>query len=1793
MNKKLISIVKASVLVFLASVTASCNLVQKQAATSDAFEYPAEVRANDPITFRLADTVSFKGTAEMIAKNISITPKVGFDVQMLNSQTVSLIHKEPLAYNASYKVSVNLGKVSNAKLGTKSFKVKTLNPVFNYSCGKLSMYKDKEDQYYIKGSVETSEPIDSALIQKGMSVSASGVSVIWNHSKDGKSHSFTLHKIASSLDPYTLSIVFDYPAFDPSAPRKYEYNVPAKGMFIVIDEEIVTEPYHIEVAFSSALDKKQAFKDVVSAPNGGKLKFMVETNKLSIYPSKRAEDVQLLKISKLLKNSKGELLGEDWSKEFKIPSESPYVKFVSKGTILPSTNGMKVYFQSINYAKVEVRVKKIFENNILQYLQSSNLNQAEAYNIDQVAKIVADTTFALDEPSSLKLRNLNTYGLDVSELIKPSKGAVYKVEIRGVDKLAEIQGYYWESDYYFGSYSDYEQRTINILSSDLGIIAKGSDNGGYTFFVTDIITAKPVSGAKIWVYDRVNQLIGEGSTSGEGKCTLKFTDDKPFTAIATYGNDKVYIKMEEGLALSLSNFEVDGTAVKKGQKGFIFGERGVWRPGDDIYLTFISMLSDGMLPSGHPVTAVLKNPHDQVIQTIVNNKGSNGMYAFKFKTAQDAPTGNWTVSVTAGGQTYVKTVKIETVKPNKLKMDFSTDEEIMPASKMSGKMEVSWLTGNPGRNLKVTIGATITKGATAFKKYKDYSFEDDSRSFSSGNYTLATGQTDENGFYSFSSYFQDPSIFPGFMNMVLESTVYEPSGDFSTESYSRILSPYTKYVGIKVPEETNEWGGKFLDITKKHTFNLVAVNKEGNTVSSSKLEVEVYKMGWSWWWGSSSSQSLAMYSRDSYNKPYKILNVPLKGGVGSFELGFDKNESGFYFFRVVDPSGGHSASAVAMVQNNYSTELSGGSDGAARLQTSLDKEKYNAGETAQLTIPSTAGAQALVCLEKGEEMFKSFWIACTGDKTVIPIPLTGEMAPNIYASVTLVQPHNSSSNDAPIRMFGVQRILVEDPASHLYPVISVADEVRPESEVSISVSERDGRKMSYVIALVDEGLLNLTRFKTPDPWKAFYATEALGVRTWDLYNMVIGAYGAKMERLFAIGGGDDGLSSGPVSAKAQRFTPVSLFLGPFTIGANKTASHKIQIPPYIGSLRAMVVATDGRAQGFGEKDVAVRKPLMVQATLPRVIGTDEDVRVPVTVFAMKSGLGQVNVKLEVNDAFTIVGNSSQSVTVNAEGEEMVYFNIKASSVEGLGKLKVSASCTADNASEAIEIDVRDPNPYTSVSKVILLNGGEKSFIQFALAGRAGTNTAKIEASTLPPVDLDYRLDYLTEYQHSCIEQLVSCVFPFLYLSDLTEVSPEKAAESENSIKSAISRLPAFSTSSGGFTYWPQADSGISFWGTVYAAHFMICARQKGYAVPASLLKSALGYIRTRSAREDDSSLERAYAFYVLALGGEAPRGAMNRLRENAASLSIAAQWYLAAAYTADGKKDIASELVSRLSVASSSAVKSNAFSYSFDSKERVLSSAAFVYIALGESAKAFEAVRALSLLMNDRNYWMSTQSTAWALNAIAAYSAGQETSGVDVAVNAGDKIGKFELKGDKSFMQKEIKGVADIKGEGVLTLPLEIVNNTSSATYVVVSSKGVPEKGLERDVSNGLAITVSYQNAAGFPIDPSSLEQGTDFTIKVKVRNTNTLTDYTNLVLTQIFPSGWEYKRDRWDGYYQDFRDDRAYTYFNLRRGNEITFTTRASATYAGRFYLPSVSCEAMYDGAVNGAARGQWCEVR
>ncbi|MBP5720290.1 MAG: alpha-2-macroglobulin, partial [Bacteroidales bacterium] len=760
---------------------------------------------------------------------------------------------------------------------------------------------------------------------------------------------------------------------------------------------------------------------------------------------------------------------------------TPEIKLISKGTILPSTGKMDLLFSSCGYAGARFRVRKVFTSNILQFMQYDSYEAR--YNLFRVARTVADTTVVLGSTDAPHIRVLRNYALSLDELIKPEPGAIYHVEIRGTEPLEEEEDY-WDSDTYFGDYDTYDDRNTFLLASDVVLIAKGG-NDKWDIFACDVLSGAPLKGVRVKLYDSVLQELGKGVTDKDGR--VSFPADG-YGLFVTASSDKgaAYLALKNEKSLSTSNFDVSGKSSAGALKAYLFGERGVWRPGDTLHISMITMTEGEELPIGHPVVAELRNPDGQVVRSCTVKNDGTHIYHFPFVTDADAPTGPWMVVAKVGAQSFYKSVKIETVKPNKLDVSLVFEDQwLVPKSSCEGTLTVKWLYGAPGSGLKVNGDVELTNARTAFKGYEDFDFKDDSRGFTSQSRYYRDMLTDENGQVTLSTNMDlRGEGVPGMLDISFTMRAFEPSGEFSTGVSTFKMSPFDVYVGMKIDKDRTGWGEEYLKIGKQHKFEIATVGPDGKPVSVNDLHVEVYRVDWSWWWNSSSQ--IASYMSGKSKERYFDKHITAAGGKGSFTYDWSDAPDGLYFIRVSDENGGHATSMLCEAYENYSGAAQD-SDAAVKLAISANKDKYSVGETAKLVIPSSAGSRALVSLEKGGRLLDTRWVECSEGSTEIKVPVTSDMLPNVYAFVTLVQPHATSLNDAPIRLYGVQNLNVEDPASHLVPELDIPADVKPETELKFKVKEKNGKAMSYIVALVDEGLLGLTSYKTPDAWKEFYS----------------------------------------------------------------------------------------------------------------------------------------------------------------------------------------------------------------------------------------------------------------------------------------------------------------------------------------------------------------------------------------------------------------------------------------------------------------------------------------------------------------------------------------------------------------------------------------------------------------------------------------------------------------------------------------------------------------------------------
>jgi len=1756
----------------------------------------------------------------------------------LDRRTVEFRPAGRLKSGQIYEASFFLSKLFEVPkdLQTLKYSFQVIPQNYELSIDNVRTYvKTELARQKIEGTINTADFAENEAVEKMVAAQQEGRSlkITWTHAPGGKQHSFVVEDVQRKEVASKVMLSVSGKSLDISHEEDKEIEIPSLSDFKVTNVSVDQgSNQRVVIQFSDPLSENQNLEGMISMSEAGTLDFEIKDNEISVFPPVRQKGSRTLTIEAGIRNVLNYKMPNGGTYNVAFEQLVPAVRFTSNGTILPSSDGLVLPFEAVNLRSVEVQVVKIFENNILQFLQVNDFDGNQ--ELRRVAKPVYKKVISLENAGITDLGKWNRFTLDLARLINAEPGAIYQVRINirkdfvayacdgeqnneeaksfdqeNFEDEGERENSYWDSyeTYYYGEGYDWQQRDNpcnaayytgeknikrNVIASDLGLIAKRGGDGSTVVAVNDLKTTKPISGVEVEIYDYQQQVIGTAKTNSDGIATIT-SKKNPFVLIAKSGAQRGYLKLQDGESLSLSNFDVGGEQIKQGIKGFLYGERGVWRPGDSLYLSFILEDKMKLIPAAHPVVFELQNPQGQVTSRIVRSSSENGFYNFATATSTDAPTGYWTGRVKVGGTEFTQPIRIESVKPNRLriKLDFGVDKITTDNGELKGSLQVDWLHGAPGKNLKTQFDVTLTKGETKFARYPDFSFEDPSKTFSSESKTIFEGFTDATGHATINTSIGTENESPGVLNAIFRGKAFEESGNFSIDNFSIPFYPYSSYIGIRPPLGDKARGMLLTDTAQR--VEVVTIDANGNPVSHRNIQMNLYKINWRWWWDGSSEDNVN-FMTGQYSEPIASGLINTTNGKGEWSFKVKYPEWGRFLIRATDPESGHTTAKIVYIDwPGWAGRARNESSGATMLSFSSDKPVYNAGEKATLTIPGSDNGRALISIENGSRVVKTFWLETKTGDNKFSFEVDENMTPNVFVNVTMLQPHSQTINDLPIRMYGVIPIQVENAETHLNPVITMPDVLEPGQEVTIKVSEQANRKMTYTLAMVDEGLLDLTHFKTPDAWNRFYAREALGVKTWDLYDQVMGSFGGRIERLLAIGGDGDAAAKEDDS-KSNRFKPVVKFFGPYTLSGG-SKEHKFTMPQYIGSVKTMLVAGYEGAYGKTDKATPVRKPLMVLATLPRVLGPEENVKLPVTLFASEKSISNVTVSVKVSGPVTLSNGASRTVNFSGIGDMTTDFDLAVKGATGFAKIEVTATSGNYKSTDVIEIEIRNPNPPVSKVQEVILEPGKNWSAQLAPVGIAGTNSATLEVSSLPPVNLGQRLKYLIQYPYGCIEQTTSSVFPQLFLANIKQLTDAEKSSIQKNVSAGVERLKSFVQRDGGFSYWPGGEDSDS-WGTTYAGHFLTEAEAKGYFVPRDMLKRWKKYQRSKAQawrknqEYSSSELNQAYRLYTLALAGDADLGSMNRLRETA-SLPPVAGWMLAAAYAKAGQPEAAKKLIANLST-NVRPYQEMAYSYGSDLRDKAVILETLTL--LGDRAKGFELLKELSTSLNNDNYWMSTQTVAWCLKSIGNFAGAEQ---------------KGEMKFKYTYNGKDVSAgtglfVAQVNlpMEGAKSNSINFTNESKGILFVRVITEGTPARGQEESASSNLSMTVTYADTDGNAVDPTQLEQGKEFVATVSIVNPGARGIYKNMALKQIFPSGWEINNLRLAGAedklnsdiptYQDIRDDRVYTYFDIAANQRKTFKVLLTASYAGTFYLPAVSCEAMYDHSIYTREKGQVISV-
>ena len=1796
---------------------------------------------------------------ELKENPFSFSPSLKGKAYWVSNNTIEFVPEEgTLKPGSLYECTFQLGKFVEVDKKLKefnfSFRVQERN--FTLSIEPLPITDAQPDEINIKGEICFSDIVKKEEVEKILTV------------KDGNNKSypveiiptdnltryqFCINQIPRDTEDYQLTITANGSPARIDQTQSEEVLIPAKDSFRFLSATRIDEPENgIEVVFSAPLSDTQDLKGLIEIPELSSSVFQIKENRVFIYFEANQLSKLTLNIHEGVKSSQGKTLGTSHSISFSEINLKPQVEMLTTAAILPDSKSLIIPFRAVNLYAVDLSVIRIFENNVLMFMQTNSL--ASANELRRSGRLVYKKTLWLGKDTSKDIHNWENYSIDLAGLIRQEPGAIYRVilsfrqeysaypcggvdnqEIKFADNntpdglmkvsgsaLSEADEAVWDTPeayyYYNGGTMDWSvyrwkerdnpchpsyymnsdrAAACNVFASNLGMIVKRNSLNKLWIAVSNILDTNPVGKAQVTVYNFQLQPIEKGETNGEGFVEIS-SKGTPFIVVAEAEKQKAYVRVVDGEEQSVSRFDVGGKEIQKGLKGFIYGERGVWRPGDTLHISFILEDREKRIPDKHPVALEIYNPKGQFYTKMISTQGMNGFYTFDVPTQAGDPTGLWNAYIKVGGTTFHKGLRIETIKPNRLKINLTLPKILQSTDKnVTVPLASAWLTGATASKLKAKVEMSLSKVNTQFKNYGQYIFNDPATDFTTIKTDVFDGILNAEGKAGVTLKVPAATNAPGMLNATFTTRVFEPGGDASIYTQSIPFSPFVSYVGINL----NQPKGKYIETDKDHVFDIVTVNSQGQPVNRSNLEYKIYRISWSWWW-ENSDESFGTYINNSSITPVASGKLQTSGGKTTFKFRVDYPSWGRYLVYVKDKDSGHATGGTIYVDWPESRGRSNKTDpsGIKMLTFSLDKDSYEIGETATAIIPAAAGGRALVSIENGSSVLHREWIEVTNEgDTKYTFEITPEMTPNVYLHISLLQPHAQTINDLPIRMYGIAPVFVTNRQTVLQPQIQMPEVLRPETDFNVTVSEKSGKPMTYTLAIVDDGLLDLTNFKTPDPWNEFYSREALGIRTWDMYDNVLGTSAGAYSSLFSVGG-DATLK--PADAKANRFKPVVKFIGPFYLEKGRQQTHTLKLPMYVGSVRAMVVAGQGGAYGNAEKTAFVRTPLMLLSTLPRVLSIQEEITVPVNVFAMEKQVKNVTVSLQASGGgVQIEGSHQQSLTFNRPGDQLVFFTLKTGNKTGKATIKLTASGGGQQTKETIEIEVRNPNPIVTLRSSEWIETGQNKELSYQLGSLSANNQIKLEVSRIPSVDISRRFDFLYNYQHHCTEQLTSKALPLLFIAQFKTIDTREAEKIKANVQEAIRQIYARQLPNGGFVYWP-GNAVADEWISSYTGMFLTLAQEKGYAIHANVLNKWKRFQRAAAQnwrmpqeannwQQWQSELQQAFRLYTLALAGAPEYGAMNRMKEQA-GLSIQAKWRLAAAYALTGKMKPAEELVYN---AETTVIPYSSMNQIYGSSDRDEAMILETLLLMNRERDALQQAKVVSKNLSQEN-WFSTQSTAFALMAMGRLA--EKLSGsLDFTWTWNGKQ-QPAVKSAKAVFEKEIStspksGTVAVKNQGKGALSVDLITRTQLLNDTLPA------------ISDNLRMDIRYASMDGKPMSVNDIRQGTDFTAIASISNTSGTTDYTNLALTHIIPSGWEVYNERMtvpeaepqettdssgnvsgQYTYQDIRDDRVLTYFNLRRGETKIFTIRLQATYAGNFILPAVQCEAMYD--VNVQARSK-----
>lgn len=1378
-----------------------------------------------------------------------------------------------------------------------------------------------------------------------------------------------------------------------------------------------------------------------------------------------------------------------------------------------------------------------------------------------------------------------------------------------------------------------------ILITDLGVLVKDSADQTHDVFVQSIQTGNPVSGARVDILGRNGVSVFGTSTDAEGRAQFpKLTDfdheKAPTVYLVRKGSDISFLPYERSeRKLNFSRFDIGGVVTEGSADrldAYLFSDRGIYRPGDEFHVGIIVKSANWTrVLAGIPLEASIMDSRGLEVKRQKIGLTASGFEEIKYQTEDTSPTGKYTTNLyivkdnKRGSLLGTASVRVEEFLPDRLKITTKLSQEraegwVSPAG-LKGRVNLMNLYGTPAAGHRIAGEVTLAPASPSFKQYQDYTFFDPAKAETSFVEPLPDAVTNEKGDAELDLNLgrYDKATY----RLTFAAEGYELEGGRSVGSTSTVLvSPLSYLVGYKPDGDL-----AFIHKGSSRTVDLIAIDPSLKKIRVNGLKARIIEERYV---SVLTKQSSGVYKYQSVKREIPVSTTDLSLAEQGAKFRLPTTHPGDFLLIVQDDRKKELSRVAFSVagMGNLTRSL----EKNAELLIKLNKSDYAPGEEIELQIRAPYTGAGLITIER-DRVYATTWFKTTATNSVQKIRVPAAFEGNGYVNVSFVRGLDSKEIFMSPLSYGVMPFSVSREKRTVKIDIETPEFARPGEPFKIRYKgNKTGKAVVYA---VDEGILQVASYMTPDPLSHFFQKRSLEVRTAQILDLIMPEN--SIVRMLSAAGGDEydklaiGQNLNPF--KRKRDKPVVYWSGIVNID---TAMRELvyQVPDYFnGTMRVMAVAVAPDAVGANQKRSAVRGHFVLSPNVPTFVAPGDEFMVTVSVANNVEGSGKdaaVTLDLATSEHLEIMDKGQRSLKIAEGREESASFKIKAKDILGSARFSFTASLGGRKSSYSVEASVRPPVPYMTDVKSGFFKSGK---VDVEVKRKMHREFRTLDASASPiPLGLAHGLvAYLEKFPYLCTEQLVSQTFPAIVLKNRPEFGYTHKKAGEN-LEKIIGVLRSRQNADGAFGFW-AANSHVSDYASIYAMHFLTEAKERGFTVPQELVSRGSRNLNTLSFGPVETLVQartQAYAIYILTRNGEVTTNFVDNLREQLDKAKGTKKWkkdltasYLAATYKLLKLDSKADDLISGMKMGQRVEADYDNFydSLAQDSQHLYLLGKHFPERFKKFSEGDIVCMQCIVNGISDNSF--NTITSAYAILAMDAY-----------AEAVGEKaVAEINFK---EILEKAVKDLAKPKGLFPKVAfsgdakKVRIESGSGYPTFYQVTMAGFDKSLPQKEIKEGIEVQREYRDLNGNVITSTAL--GSEIEVHFKMRSVKS-GYHSNVAIVDLLPDGFDvvieksrpasspasspsqvqeqrneeeegegeeeggYRergtRKRWDSPigtdastwqpdFVDIREDRVVLFGSVGDSAQ-EFVYRIKATNKGTFVIPPAFAESMYNRAV------------